>query len=397
MTTQKRLDFVSIEKPVKLDNGFLKVPVRATRTGVFRYLKADGSVFREYRPPEEVFKEDSVESLAGVPLTNRHPHVLVDAQNAKKFMVGFTSDKVDKNEPFVETSVTITDAKTIDEVENKGLREVSCGYTCELEMNAGVTPSGEHFDAIQRNIVYNHLAVVDRGRAGKEVRLRMDSNSAILDEDDKNKDNPSQSTNKGGIMAKIKLDGVEYECEGSLATAVNSALKQTKKDSFNEGVESTKESTTALQAKVDEKDAKIDTLTEENKKLKEEKIDDAGIHAKVVERAKLTNEAGEVLGDKVVMDEMSNLEIKKAVVEKKCPELKLDEKSDVYVEARYDAIMETLKAEKNDNSKKVKKAMGDNVDKNDNDDEPNADKAREKSMKADSDAWQKPIGFHLNK
>lgn len=406
MSKYARFDFQKIGKAQKLDNGFLKVPVFATRSGVFNYVQSDGTIVREFRPPGEVFKDDSMETLKGVPLTNRHPVELVDSKNAKKFMVGFTSDIVEKHDDKVSSSVTITDEGTIREVENEGLREVSCGYTCDLEFTPGRTDDGEEFDAIQRNIQYNHLAIVDRGRAGPDVRLRMDSKSAILEIEDETKNrskkDDTKSNKKGEIMVKIKLDGMEFEVESGLAQAINSAQKQSKADGraeaqaeFDTKLETAKSES---QAKIDEAQAKIDTLETENKELKENKMDAKQIHEAAQKRAELVSTAELVLDSDKIKADMTDLEIKKAVIVEKTSMDAEDEKlkSDAYVEARFDAIAETLEADKADGNKGLKEALGKKAGKKDGDDEPTSDEIRTKNMKADSEAWEKPIGFHLN-
>ena len=48
--------------------GFLRVNARLSRVGIFDYQST-----REYRSPEEVFRSDSLESLKGAPVTDRHP------------------------------------------------------------------------------------------------------------------------------------------------------------------------------------------------------------------------------------------------------------------------------------------------------------------------------------
>ena len=406
MSKYARFDFQKIGKAQKLDNGFLKVPVFATRSGVFNYVQSDGTIVREFRPPGEVFKDDSMETLKGVPLTNRHPVELVDSKNAKKFMVGFTSDIVEKHDDKVSSSVTITDEGTIREVENEGLREVSCGYTCDLEFTPGRTDDGEEFDAIQRNIQYNHLAIVDRGGAGPDVRLRMDSKSAILEIEDETKNrskkDDTKSNKKGEIMVKIKLDGMEFEVESGLAQAINSAQKQSKADGraeaqaeFDTKLETAKSES---QAKIDEAQAKIDTLETENKELKENKMDAKQIHEAAQKRAELVSTAELVLDSDKIKADMTDLEIKKAVIVEKTSMDAEDEKlkSDAYVEARFDAIAETLEADKADGNKGLKEALGKKAGKKDGDDEPTSDEIRTKNMKADSEAWEKPIGFHLN-
>lgn len=398
-----RFDFQKLQKPVKLENGFLKVPVFATRSGVFNYMKADGTIVREYRPPEEVFKADSMKSLQGVPFTNRHPVELVDSKNAKKYMVGFTSDIVEKNGNLVETSVTVTDEETIREIEDENLREVSCGYTCDLYFEPGTTPDGEKYDAIQRNIAYNHLAAVDRGRAGPDVRLRMDANSAILDDENTKPftKNATNSNKKGEIMVKITLDGMEFEVEASLAQAINSARKADK-------AEAKAEAKTAFdsvradadkdwQGKLDKAQAKIDTLETENKELKEKKADTKEIHAAALERAELVKTAGLVLDAEKITDEMTNLDIKKAVIVEKTDMKEDDEKlkSDIYVDARFDGIVEVIKAEKADGNKGLKEHLGQRAGKKDGNGEKTADEIRQEKMKQDSEAWKQPIGVHL--
>lgn len=395
-----RYDFRPLEKPVKTDSGFLRTPVFATRSGVFKYIKPDGTVIREYRPPEEVFRPDSMMSLAGVPVTNRHPAELVDSRNAKDHMVGFTGDNIEKDGNFVKTMATVTDHDMIDQVEKGGLREVSCGYTCDLEFVSGRTDAGEEYDAIQKNIVYNHLAIVERGRAGPEVRLRMDSNSAILD-DDQNKEpfnNGDANSKKGDAMAKtkIKLNGSEFEVDGDVANAMTAALKDARSEGEKKAMDTfKKQKKDEADAEIEKMTAKIDALETENKELKEKKVDSKQVHEMVIARGALVETAKKVLDSETKFDEMTDSEIKKAVVEKQCPDLKLDEKSDVYIEARFDHIAEGLEKTDADKNDKLKAALGNKAGREDSE-EIDSEKTRTNNMKADSEAWTKPLGFSLN-
>ena len=45
------------------------------------------------------------------------------------------------------------------------------GYTMDLDTTAGVTPSGEQYDAVQRKLRMNHLALVPRARGGSNLRM----------------------------------------------------------------------------------------------------------------------------------------------------------------------------------------------------------------------------------
>lgn len=64
----------------------------------------------------------------------------------------------------------VSDGPTIKLIED-GKRELSAGYTCDLDWTPGKTPSGEAYDAVQKNIRINHVAIVQRGRAGQQVRI----------------------------------------------------------------------------------------------------------------------------------------------------------------------------------------------------------------------------------
>ena len=394
MKTVKRYDFNALGKATKTEQGYLRVPVSATRTGVLTYRKGDGTVIRELRPKEEVFKKESMDTLGGVPLTNRHPTELLNSKNTKHYAVGFTSDKVQQNDIYLDTIATITDQDLIDEIEKGGLREVSCGYECELEESPGEF-DGQAYDVIQRNIKYNHLAVVDKGRAGPQVRLKLDSSDAILENqcnNDKLKDDQieNQKVKGGKTMTKVMVNGVEYEASEPLAGAIVAALEKAKSEvaQSEQASQDAQKQMTDMKANMEKMEAKADALEKENKDLKEAKMDEKTILARVVARRKIEDLASKVLPAETKLDEMTDLQIKTEVLKATCPEIKLDGKSEIYVEARFDHVLETHKdgtdalaaALTKQNASRVDGAKG-----------SNADEARARSMKADAEAWKKPL------
>src|SRR5690606_37114050 len=104
------------------------------------------------------------------PVTNDHPDEPVTADNWKQFAVGQTADEIARDGQFIRVPLMVADAAAIKAIED-GKRELSAGYTCDLAFEAGQTASGEAYDAIQKNIRANHVAIVQRGRAGSEVRI----------------------------------------------------------------------------------------------------------------------------------------------------------------------------------------------------------------------------------
>ena len=69
-------------KAVQDENSFIRDTPVLTRTGFFVYMLPDGTKRREYRPPDEVFKADSLNAFAGIPITDEH-HGEIKSNNAK--------------------------------------------------------------------------------------------------------------------------------------------------------------------------------------------------------------------------------------------------------------------------------------------------------------------------
>jgi hypothetical protein len=159
--------------------GYLRVEATFARSGLQRYRRADGTEQIEYRPEEEVSREDSLLSLANLPVTLEHPPELLTPENTREYSRGSTGSIVKYQSPFALGFVTITDREAIDAVKRGDSREVSVGYRVKYDSTPGVTARGERYDGVQRQISGNHVAIVRRGRAGPDVRLRMDSAVAV--------------------------------------------------------------------------------------------------------------------------------------------------------------------------------------------------------------------------
>jgi len=169
-----RYDSAPLEKPRKHHSGYLRCDGYVTRVGVLTYHLPDGSTRREFRPPEEVFRTDSLETLKMVPVTDGHPpEGLLKPEFAKLRTVGYAGENIRVDGQRVAAPLVLHDKAAIDAVESKKRRELSAGYLLDLEMKSGVW-NGQRYDAIQRNIRYNHIALTDKGRAGPDVAIRLD-------------------------------------------------------------------------------------------------------------------------------------------------------------------------------------------------------------------------------
>jgi len=191
--TVKRFDFGLISSVQKLPAGGRCIPAALTRVGIFPYKRPDGSIRRELRHPDEVFNLDSLASLAQAPVTALHPPDMVTASNWKKFSVGHVGETVKHDGKLVTANLTVQDEEAIKKIDAGDRKEISCGYTCDLEYTPG-TFNGERYDAVQRSIRYNHAAIgpAQWGRAGSEVALRLDSEDATCHFDNQT---PNQGSN----------------------------------------------------------------------------------------------------------------------------------------------------------------------------------------------------------
>lgn len=204
--------------------GGARVSAALTRTGVFLYLNPDGTVRREWRPESEVFAPESLATLRGVPVTDDHPPDMISPDNYRYYAVGHVHDNVERENEKVIATITVEDAKAIEAIREARKRDLSCGYTCDLDFTAGTTPDGEEYDAIQTRIRYNHVALVARGRAGSSVGIRLDSHgNEIGDPDPMNEIEKLRAeiaeVRASAIVEKTRADKAEAEAEAQRTRA----------------------------------------------------------------------------------------------------------------------------------------------------------------------------------
>jgi hypothetical protein len=179
-----RYDTSALVAPVRTPAGYLRVDARLTRCGVLTYKTADGKTIRELRHPDDVFEPASLDTLIGAPVTDEHPMIpALSSENAQQFQMGSVGNDVRADDEFVRSTLTITVKRLVDKVESGLADELSGGYICDVIEETG-NYEGEPYDRRQKNIRYNHVAVVEKGRAGPDVRLRADSSAVLLREDE---------------------------------------------------------------------------------------------------------------------------------------------------------------------------------------------------------------------
>lgn len=198
-----RLDSIPLTKAYYTDEGYLMDKPILTSTGIFEYKNSDGSVRRELRLPEEVFAKESLASYKGKPIIITHDAGLVTKDNVANEIVGTILTDGFRDGENVRAEIVIHDT---DAVKDRGYKELSLGYNLDLEETPGVW-HGEHYDAIQRNITINHLALVREARAGEQARLNIDSrDSDTLKGGKSMKTTPKKTVRGDGILSKEELE-----------------------------------------------------------------------------------------------------------------------------------------------------------------------------------------------
>lgn len=295
------------------DNGFLKVPGRVARTGIQEYLACelglDGDpmrVIKVMRPESEVFNAASLDSYNGVDVTIEHPSKFVDDETYNQISKGTVLNAV-RDGDFVKAELIVKAKDAIAAVES-GKVQLSAGYSAVYDE----APADADYDYIQTNIRINHVAIVDRARAGAQARLF-----------------DHLPTQPEKAMTKVVLDSgrsIELE-DGATAIMIQ--------DSFDRLAKSAKDASDELQKVQATADAQKEKITQLEADLKAANDTDV-IKTKLAELAKIQDSARNIAGKEFVCDSVDVMEIKRAALAQVRDSIDWSEKGDEYVNAAFD-------------------------------------------------------------
>jgi hypothetical protein len=314
-------------------DGYLVADARVARTGIQEYLgteldRPDMPVVRVYRPESEVFSADAMRSYAFRPMTNDHPREPVTADSWRKVAVGQTGGEVVRDGEFVRVPLVLMDAEAIRDFE-AGKRELSMGYAAEIVFEDGVTPDGQQYDAVQKSLRMNHIALVDKARGGSQLRI-----GDWRAPDDKDRaDKPSQLEIFDMTTKTILVDGLSVETTEAGAQAIVKLQGQIK-DAAAASEKLVNDHTKALAAKdaeIAKKDAEIDAL-------KGKVLTDAQLDERVKARADLIATAKSIFDADYTGK--SEADIRKAAVVGKLGDAAAQDKPEAYIAARFDILAE---------------------------------------------------------
>lgn len=328
------LDTVTLDSDLrKTADGYLVTSALTARSGIQLYLGsevgiADKAVVKVYRPAEEVFSRDSLATFAHKPMTNDHPSEAVNAQNWKSLSVGIVGDEVARDGEYVRVPLVMMDAKAIADIEG-GKRELSAGYTCDLDITAGTTADGEEYDAVQRNIRINHVALVSKGRAGPKARLG-DAAGHAWGAIPVTK--PFKDERNDPMTKIIMVDGLQVETTDAGAAAIEKLQRDNAKL-----VADMSTSAAAHAAAISAKDTEIGGLKADLKKAQDAVPAADALDKLVADRATLI-EAAKTLDANIVTAGVSDADIRRNAVKKIMGEDGVKDVSDAEVAGMFRAL-----------------------------------------------------------
>lgn len=401
----KRLDSIRLDRNDSTyftDEGYLVDHPILTSCGIFEYTNPDGSVRRELRLPEYVFDEESLKTYKGKPIIITHDAGVVDKSNVDREQVGTILSEGTRDGEDVRAEIIIHDT---DAMKKSGLKELSLGYNLVLLEEPGVW-NGEHYDAIQTQIVINHLAIVASARAGEQARLNIDSSEKNLLRGGKKMKIKNTRRIDGESLTPEELEQAikEYKAKRAEETVdsedeviedVNSDDEAQEEETVSDDEDDVQEGSTpediaqlvkdrkdrrdnepqdddakkviaeqnedidmllaALEKLIAETKANADSQTEgENMDEEEENKDSSEDESKSLNADsadKIVRQRLAIcrIGDKLNMDGLENMSIKqakRAIISKVLPAMRVDGKSESYIDAMYDLAVGEVKNRK---------------------------------------------------
>ena len=303
-------DLLAVTKREITNQGYLRAPAVIGRTGVQTYTRGelglDGdpkATVRLMRTADEVFRPETVASFENVPVTDGHPTEGVTARNWALVAKGEVRDIGKQDGELLGGHTIIKDGRMVEKVV-KGKGALSCGYSFSLDL----TP-GEGFDDYQRDILGDHVAIVDVPRGGPICRIADETGKEI-----------NMSTTR-----KIAVDGLpRFEIDELAAEAIENHVKHLAADrdqvvkDFDEEVDKAKArmaakdaELTTVKAAIAAKDAQIADLT-----TKLAKVTAVDVDALVAERQTVLDGAKKLAPS--IELKGSSAEIRKAAIVAAC-------------------------------------------------------------------------------
>ena len=200
----------------------LRVPIILAKEMVYHY---DG--YDAFRPREEL---EAIEPyIKGIPVTRGHPEAKLVTDRTE--VLGWATEG-EYEEDELRVILEIADKALIADIQSGKLRDVSPGHFSRLDEAATGEFEGVHYDATQRDIFIDHIAIVPAGRCstadgcGIVVDAKEEVKSKKKKEGDENMEVSKAVVEKVELIAKIAESIVKKADAGKAVLEEVKGLKE---------------------------------------------------------------------------------------------------------------------------------------------------------------------------
>lgn len=161
--------------------------------------------YRLYRDPIEL--EKGADSFNRVPVLQEHSSVTA-AEPRRELVIGSTGENARFEAPYLMNSMVVWDGDMIDRIKTGTQREISSAYAYDVDMTPGEI-DGEPYDGRMKDIRGNHVALVEKGRAGPDVMVADSANTdtpITHDEEPAMAENETKDDDRKEEVAKDSLE-----------------------------------------------------------------------------------------------------------------------------------------------------------------------------------------------
>jgi hypothetical protein len=273
----------------RTEDGFLRCRARVLREGVMPYARAEftcdipdhltADPIQMLVTVDTMSAADALRSLEGASVVvGDHEWVL--PENAAAVSHGHVAGAPHIVGPYTEVDILVTEPNAIRRIETGEVQDISAGYHSTTVFEPGDW-DGNHYDAKQTQLRYNHIAVIPlgHGRAGRDVK--------ILNE----KGAPSMN-----VRVKLGKTGryINTDENGAKDVEAENAAVQESDGSFESTMGTLEEKNSAmeaLQAEIEELKGELSTY----KQRLDELMSDEAVEGKAMEMMADKQEAEEIV------------------------------------------------------------------------------------------------------
>ena len=337
------------------DDEVLVADVLMTKSQVLPYQDGNDTVY-ELLPPNELSEDEWLESAKSKAVTDLHPDEEVNYDNLGDVGKGSLTNNVwteEKDDDTIEVwaKETVYDKALIQEIKDGKKQEVSIGRFVNVVDESGEF-GGVKYDRKQTNFKLNHLAHVPQGRAGSDVSVRLDGDSIVAKIEDDNSvsvtnegdSKPNKTANTDDEVRDMKLTIGDKELE------LDEDLDEDTVEEFQDEVDERLHELRDKDDELENKEDKLDSKDEELGKLDgrvaslEDKVNENVTEDKINEKLALIEDVKEVMSD-YDWKGKSPIEMKADVIDTVFDGVDLEDKSEAYINGRFDSAMEKAEDE----------------------------------------------------